>query len=256
MWFQNRRAKWRKKENTKKGPGRPAHNALPLTCSGDPIPADELKRKEEQRLAKKRSREVERLERAAARKTATKPSRNNTVPPCATDETADIDVVGMDQPRVPPADTFTESDLSVERAKSGDLDMSFERASERSDVVKVEKDVSLTRYDNVSHDRRFDVAPDETGAESWPSRPELVTRTVAKSPETRRLSFSIESLLERRRTRPPGERRPNYTHQSSRRPYRRPAHLQFQQVGFQVERLPPSAVCKPESMIYHSLPAV
>ena len=53
MWFQNRRAKFRKKENTRKGPGRPSHNAQLKTCSGEPLSQEELERREQERSKKK-----------------------------------------------------------------------------------------------------------------------------------------------------------------------------------------------------------
>jgi len=68
VWFQNRRAKYRKKENTKKGPGRPAHNAHPQTCSGEPMTLEEMTKKERERQEKKLRKQLDKQQKKLAQK--------------------------------------------------------------------------------------------------------------------------------------------------------------------------------------------
>nr|VZI48185.1 unnamed protein product [Spirometra erinaceieuropaei] len=50
------------------GPGRPAHNAYPLTCSGEPISPTELDRRQAELQEKRRARQAQRLKQQIARR--------------------------------------------------------------------------------------------------------------------------------------------------------------------------------------------
>ena len=57
-----------KKEHTRKGPGRPPHNAHPQTCSGDPIPPEELEKRERERKERKLRKQLEKQQKKLAAK--------------------------------------------------------------------------------------------------------------------------------------------------------------------------------------------
>jgi homeobox protein Unc-4 len=73
-------------ENTKKGPGRPPHNAHPTTCSGDPISEEELAKKRLEAEEKKRRKQNERQRRQDAKKSSNLNSSSDLIPKTSTSD--------------------------------------------------------------------------------------------------------------------------------------------------------------------------